>query len=180
MESDLSHLVETLFSNGKFQKAISLCEEQITRDPHSEPGYYTLAKLYFDLEKYDLVSHNCQKLLLINPHHAPSLKLLCRAFIRLRHIEEAETILGQLKGLLGADKETTDLQRKCEVVKENFFTETYADLLLSQGNLPKSFKIYKNAYSRKPTPTLLSKMQKVREILFLKKLSEKFSMSSAE
>jgi hypothetical protein len=66
------------------------------------------------------------------------------------------------------------------LVKENFFTETYADLLLSQGNLPKSFKIYKNAYSRKPTPLLLGKMQKVRQILFLRKLAEKFSMAGVE
>jgi tetratricopeptide (TPR) repeat protein len=180
MENDLNHLIESLFSHGKFQKAISLCEERISRDPNGDSGYYTLAKLYFDLEKYELVRLNCQKLLQINPQHDPSLKLLCRAFIRLRNIEDAEAILDRLKHLQRDDREIGELTRKCEVVKENFFTETYADLLLSQGNLPKSFKIYKNAYLRKPTPLLLRKMQKVRQILFLRSLSEKFRMAGAE
>jgi tetratricopeptide (TPR) repeat protein len=177
MESDLVRMAETMYANGKFQKAISLCEEQILRDPNGDSGYYTLSKLYFDLEKYDLVRIHCQKLLALKPDHFPALKLLCRAYIRLRNIEEAEAILWQLKSLRNYDREIGELARKCEVVKENFFTETYADLLLSQGNVSKSFNIYKNAYRRKPNHQLLKKMQKVREILFLKRLSEKFQMS---
>ncbi|MFH1728138.1 MAG: tetratricopeptide repeat protein [Pseudomonadota bacterium] len=174
MQKDITTMAHNYISEGNFQKAINICEDGIKDLPKDETLFFTLAKVYFELEKYKQVKTNCKHVLDLMPDNYSAMKLLCQAHIRLREIEEAEKIIQTLKTLNPIDPEIAQIEKKSDIVKENFYTETYADLLLKQGNYEKSFKIYKNALKRKNGEKVLSKMDKLRKILFLKDFSEMF------
>lgn len=101
----------------QLQKALAVCQEGLAQDPQSLTGRSLLARIYYDMGRYDSSVDMLRQIVAQEPMALQSRMLLVKALLRRRLIDEAEAECSRLQELIPDDERVQILARDIRNVK---------------------------------------------------------------
>lgn len=101
----------------QLQQALAVCQAGLEKEPQSLTGRSLLARIYYDMGRYDSSVETLRQIVAQEPMALQSRMLLVKALLRRRQINEAEEECARLQEMIPDDERVQILARDIRNVK---------------------------------------------------------------